>query len=252
MLPQPEAEPRGRVRWLEHNHFAWEVRAMGLCNCLGNPLSASSRRDFLVVGAVGGLGFVLGDLLAVGDGPSRRVPERQDCPRPRAFCTSSCPAESPSRNRSIPSLIAPLEYRGSLGVVKTKLPGEVFCETWRADGRGGRQTLRRPLHEPRRSGPRARHAQHVHRLSPQPGNPVSQPGQRRQPRTGHEEQPSGLRLRAEHAQSLCGHRLPQFVLRSVQPRGRSGARRISRPRSGPAQRRRRRPASRAAARQWTR
>ncbi len=30
-----------------------------------------------------------------------------------------------------PKPFAPLEYRGSFGVVKTKLPGEVFSETWR-------------------------------------------------------------------------------------------------------------------------
>ena len=31
-----------------------------------------------------------------------------------------------------PKPYAPLEYRGSFGVVKTKLPGEVFCEMWPA------------------------------------------------------------------------------------------------------------------------
>ena len=36
---------------------------MRRCNCQGNPLSVPSRREFLTVGALGAMGFVLGDLL---------------------------------------------------------------------------------------------------------------------------------------------------------------------------------------------
>jgi len=36
---------------------------MRRCNCQGNPMSSPSRRDFLTVGSLGAMGFVLGDLL---------------------------------------------------------------------------------------------------------------------------------------------------------------------------------------------
>jgi len=36
---------------------------MSTCNCRGNTIFKSSRREFLTVGALGALGFTLGDLL---------------------------------------------------------------------------------------------------------------------------------------------------------------------------------------------
>ncbi len=40
-----------------------------------------------------------------------------------------CPAASPIPKRSIRKPYSPLEYRGELGTIPTKVPGEVFCET---------------------------------------------------------------------------------------------------------------------------
>ena len=64
-----------------------------------------------------------------------------------------------------------------------------------ADRRRRRQDLRHPLDDPRRGRPRARHAQHVHGLPPQPRHPVPQLRQRRQPRVGHPQEHAPVRLR---------------------------------------------------------
>ena len=104
---------------------------MGLCNCLGNPLSASSRRDFLVVGAVGGLGLVLGDLLA-GETAQAAASPSAKLPKAKSILHIFLPGGIAQQESFDPKPYAPLEYRGSLGVVKTKLPGEVFSEAWRA------------------------------------------------------------------------------------------------------------------------
>ncbi len=102
---------------------------MGRCNCLGNPLSASSRRDFLVVGAVGGLGLVLGDLLA-GETAQAAASSNAKQPRAKSILHIFLPGGIAQQESFDPKPYAPLEYRGSLGVVKTKLPGEVFSEAW--------------------------------------------------------------------------------------------------------------------------
>ena len=68
-----------------------------------------------------------------------------------------------------PKPYAPIEYRGELGTIATKIPGEVFCETLPQDRSDRRQDHGHSFDVARRGGPRARHAQHVHRLSAQPG-----------------------------------------------------------------------------------
>ncbi len=100
------------------------------CNCQGNPLSASSRREFLTVGALGAMGFVLGDLLhwekaQAAQGPSASTP------RAKSILHIFLPGGMAQQESFDPKPYAPLEYRGSFGVVKTKLPGEVFSEMWR-------------------------------------------------------------------------------------------------------------------------
>ena len=67
--------------------------------CLGNPLS---RRGFLTVGAVGGLGLTLADLLTLEAHAEQRRSRRGDRGQKASFI-STCPAASPTRNRSIPS-----------------------------------------------------------------------------------------------------------------------------------------------------
>ena len=102
---------------------------MGLCNCQGNPLSAPSRRDFLSVGAIGTMGFVLGDLLAWEKVQAGQAPVKS--PKAKSILHIFLPGGMAQQESFDPKPYAPLEYRGSLGVVKTKLPGEVFSEAWR-------------------------------------------------------------------------------------------------------------------------
>ena len=107
------------------------------CTCQGNPLSAPSRREFLTVGALGAMGLVLGDLLqwetaqaAQNQKPSNDAAGAAKTPRAKSILHIFLPGGMAQQESFDPKPYAPLEYRGSFGVVKTKLPGEVFCEMW--------------------------------------------------------------------------------------------------------------------------
>ena len=128
-----------------------------------------------------------------------------------------------------PKPYAPLEYRGSFGVVKTKLPGEVFSEMWpETAGVADKLCIVRSM-----SHGEAAHERGTHNMftgyRPSPAIQYPEPGQHREPRVGLAGRSAGLCLRAEHAQSVCRHGLPQFILRTVQPGRRSGPRRFPRP-----------------------
>ncbi|MGA2255416.1 MAG: DUF1501 domain-containing protein [Thermoguttaceae bacterium] len=110
---------------------------MRRCNCQGNPLSAPSRREFLTVGALGAMGFVLGDLLHwekihAAQNPSADGTGVAKAPRAKSIVHIFLPGGMSQQESFDPKPYAPLEYRGSFGVVKTKLPGEVFSEMWPA------------------------------------------------------------------------------------------------------------------------
>jgi len=106
---------------------------MSSCNCQGNPLSSPSRREFLTVGALGAMGFVLGDLLHWEKVQAAQTQSAGagKAPRAKSIIHVFLPGGMAQQESFDPKPYAPLEYRGSLGVVKTKLPGEVFSETWR-------------------------------------------------------------------------------------------------------------------------
>lgn len=86
-----------------------------------------SRRDFLQVGMVGALGLTLGDVL--------RMEARG---APKFYQTREGPAKSviqivlgggmAAQESWDPKPDAPIEYRGPMGVCKTKIPGVVFGE----------------------------------------------------------------------------------------------------------------------------
>jgi hypothetical protein len=81
-----------------------------------------SRRSFLQVGAVGALGLTLGDYFRL----------RAEDPAPRAKAQGLIhiflPGGCAHQETFDPKPYAPLEYRGDLGVVKTKLDGVVYSE----------------------------------------------------------------------------------------------------------------------------
>ncbi len=136
-----------------------------------------SRRDFLYVGMIGGLGLTLGDYFNMQNAAKAATAasaEPAKAAAAKAVIHIFLPGGMAAQESWDPKPFAPLEYRGPMGTVKTKIEGEVFseCMMHEADGGCRRQDLRRPLDDARGSGPRARHAQYVHRVSPEPGDSV--------------------------------------------------------------------------------
>ncbi len=101
---------------------------MSECRCTGNPLSRSSRRDFLTVGALGALGITLGDLLRL----ESRAQESSGTPSGKAkrIIHVFLPGGIAHQETFDPKPLAPIEYRGSFGTVDTKLPGVKFGEAF--------------------------------------------------------------------------------------------------------------------------
>ena len=99
---------------------------MSGCQCPGNPLSDPNRREFLTVGALGVLGLTLGDLLHQESLRAAETPAAG--PKAKSVLHVFLPGGMAHQESFDPKPYAPLEYRGSFGVAKTKIPGEVFCE----------------------------------------------------------------------------------------------------------------------------
>lgn len=81
----------------------------------------SNRREFLFVGLVGSLGLTLGNLFKL---------QAQSAAKPRAQSVINIflPGGIAAQESFDPKLLAPIEYRGPLGTVKTKLEGVYFSE----------------------------------------------------------------------------------------------------------------------------
>jgi hypothetical protein len=92
--------------------------------CLGNPLG---RRGFLTVGALGGLGLSMGDLFRMRAHADQKhydfISAKAD-----SVIHIFLPGGIAHQETFDPKPYSPLEYRGELGVAKTK-SGDVFCET---------------------------------------------------------------------------------------------------------------------------
>ena len=131
-----------------------------------------SRRAFLHVGLAGGLGLTLDQffrLQARAETPAGTIKEAPA----KSIIHIFLPGGMAHQDSFDPKPFAPIEYRGEMGTIKTKLDGVLLQRTAEADGPGRRQDHRLPVDDARRGGPRARHAQHVHRLPAQPGPGVS-------------------------------------------------------------------------------
>lgn len=100
---------------------------MSGCTCSGNPLSRPNRREFLTVGTLGALGFTLADLLHWEKAQAEEKPGGS-APKAKSVLHIFLPGGIAHQESFDPKPFAPLEYRGSFGVVKTKIPGEVFSE----------------------------------------------------------------------------------------------------------------------------
>jgi hypothetical protein len=95
--------------------------------CLGNPLD---RRGFLTVGAVGGLGLTLGNFLQLRSQRAHADQKHYDFIEAKAESVIHIflPGGIAHQETFDPKPYSPLEYRGQMGVIKTKT-GDVFCET---------------------------------------------------------------------------------------------------------------------------
>ena len=102
------------------------------CGC-GSPSHwrPASRREFLYVGLVGGLGLTLGQYMS-SDAKAGDLTEIDLAPakegKAKSVINIFLPGGIASQESFDPKPYAPIEYRGPLGTVKTKIPGEVFSE----------------------------------------------------------------------------------------------------------------------------
>jgi hypothetical protein len=90
-----------------------------------------SRRDFLYVGMVGGLGLTLGDFLrseaqaVEGLGPVSKEGKA------KSVIQVFLPGGMAAQESWDPKLYSPIEYRGPLGNIETKIPGARIGELWK-------------------------------------------------------------------------------------------------------------------------
>src|SRR5690349_6294455 len=80
-----------------------------------------ARREFLFVGLVGSLGLTLGNLFKLQAQTAAKV-------RAQSVINIFLPGGIAAQESFDPKLLAPIEFRGPLGNVKTKLEGVYFSE----------------------------------------------------------------------------------------------------------------------------
>lgn len=85
----------------------------------------TSRRSFLYVGLLGGLGLTLDDLFRL---EARGESKTSKGPKAQSVIHIYLPGGIAHQETFDPKPYAPLEYRGDMGVVATKLPGVFFNE----------------------------------------------------------------------------------------------------------------------------
>ncbi len=106
------------------------------CGSADHVRPGHSRREFLYVGLIGGLGLTLGDYLKLQN--VARAAEAANStwagnttaikPTAQSCIHIFLPGGIAHQESFDPKPLAPVEYRGPLGTVKTKLEGEVFSE----------------------------------------------------------------------------------------------------------------------------
>src|SRR5947208_6403584 len=91
-------------------------------------LTSFGRRSFVQVGLLGGVGLTLADLLRAGEIRTAGGPPKKTEGKAKSVIQIILPGGLASQESWDPKPEAPIEYRGPLGVVKTKIPGVVFSE----------------------------------------------------------------------------------------------------------------------------
>ena len=97
-------------------------------DCPGNPLERySSRREFLYVGMLGGLGLSLPGFLQQQAQAAQKFYETKQGPA-KGIINIFLPGGMAHQESFDPKPYAPAEYRGPFGAIDTKLPGVQFGE----------------------------------------------------------------------------------------------------------------------------
>ncbi|HEV2292359.1 MAG TPA: DUF1501 domain-containing protein [Tepidisphaeraceae bacterium] len=91
-----------------------------------------SRRDFLYVGLVGGLGLTLGNYLgltlnSIARGEIKNYASKEG--KAKSVIHIFLPGGMSAQESFDPKPFAPIEYRGPFSTIKTRLEGEIFSET---------------------------------------------------------------------------------------------------------------------------
>lgn len=90
---------------------------------------STSRRGFLTVGAVAGLGLTLGDFFRLRQAQAEQKHYEHLEPKAKSVIHIFLPGGIAHQETFDPKPYAPIEYRGDLKAVSTKITGEMFCET---------------------------------------------------------------------------------------------------------------------------
>src|SRR5215213_8603123 len=93
------------------------------------PRSQSSRRGFLTVGAITGLGLSLGDFFRLREAQADQKHYDSVEGKAKSVIHIYLPGGMAHQESFDPKPYAPIEYRGEMGQVQTKIPGEVFGDT---------------------------------------------------------------------------------------------------------------------------
>lgn len=89
----------------------------------------ASRRGFLTVGALAGMGATLADFFRLEKAQAEQKNYDFIEAKAKSVIHIFMPGGMAHQESFDPKPYAPIEYRGELGTVATKIPGEVFCQT---------------------------------------------------------------------------------------------------------------------------
>jgi len=87
------------------------------------------RRQFLTVGALGGLGLTLADYFQIREAQAAQKDYGHIEAKAKSVIHIFLPGGMAHQESFDPKPYSPIEYRGEMGTVKTKIDGEVFCES---------------------------------------------------------------------------------------------------------------------------
>src|ERR1700745_1981108 len=98
------------------------MSAVSLCFCNGpDHARRANRREFLFVGLVGSVGLSLGNLFKLQAESAAKA-------KAQSVINIYLPGGMAAQESFDPKVLAPIEYRGPLGSVKSKIDGVYFSE----------------------------------------------------------------------------------------------------------------------------